>query len=36
MFTDMDALVLGRQVFLKENQPPLPGAEAYRRRFKLD
>jgi carbamoyltransferase len=36
IITDMDALVLGRQVFLKENQPPLPGAEAYRRRFKLD
>jgi carbamoyltransferase len=36
MFTDMDALVLGHQVFLKEEQPPLAGAEEYKRRFKLD
>ncbi len=36
MFTDMDALVLGHQVFLKEEQPPLPGAEEYKAKFKLD
>lgn len=36
MFTDMDALVVGHQVFLKEDQPELPGAEEYKRQFKLD
>ncbi len=36
MFTDMDALVLGHHVLLKPDQPPLPGAEEYRRRFKPD
>jgi carbamoyltransferase len=36
MFTDMDALVLENCVCLKEEQPPLPGADAYRKKFKLD
>ncbi|MBI3735044.1 hypothetical protein HY256_00835, partial [Candidatus Sumerlaeota bacterium] len=36
MFTDMDALVLGHQVFLKEEQTPLVGAEEYKKQFKLD
>lgn len=36
MYTDMDALVVGRQLMLKEDQPPLEGAEAYRSQFKLD
>jgi len=36
MFTDMDALVVGDRLLLKERQPPLPGAEEYKRRFKPD
>jgi carbamoyltransferase len=36
MFTDMDALVLQNCVLLKENQPPMAGAEAYKKGFKLD
>jgi carbamoyltransferase len=36
MLTDMDALVLGHHVLLKKDQPPMPGAEEYRRQFKLD
>ena len=36
MFTDMDALVMGHHVFLKQGQPPLDGAEEYRAKFKLD
>ncbi|MFH0911095.1 MAG: carbamoyltransferase C-terminal domain-containing protein, partial [Planctomycetota bacterium] len=36
MFTDMDALVLEDCLCLKEDQPPLPGAEEYKKRFKLD
>jgi len=36
MFTDMDALVVGDRLLLKRDQPPLPGAEEYKRRFKLD
>lgn len=36
MYTDMDALVVGGQLMLKEEQPPLEGAEEYRRQFKLD
>lgn len=36
MFTDMDALVLENCICLKHEQPQMPGAEAYRRRFKLD
>ena len=33
MFTDMDALVLENCVLLKEDQPPMPGADEYRRKF---
>jgi len=36
MLTDMDALVLQNCVLLKEGQPPMPGAEEYKRLFKLD
>jgi carbamoyltransferase len=36
MFTDIDALVLENCILLKEGQPPLAGAEEYRRRFKPD
>lgn len=36
MFTDMDALVLGNRVLLKEDQPALAGAEEYKKAFKLD
>lgn len=37
MYTDMDALVLENCVLLKEDQPPMPGAEEYKRKFtKLD
>lgn len=36
MFTDMDALVVGHHVMLKRDQPPMEGAEEYRRQFKLD
>ncbi|MDD5657463.1 MAG: carbamoyltransferase C-terminal domain-containing protein, partial [Elusimicrobia bacterium] len=36
MFTEMDALVLENYVLLKEDQPPLPGAEEHKKRFKLD
>ena len=36
MFTDMDALVLEDQILLKEDQPEMPGAEQYKREFKLD
>lgn len=36
MYTDMDALVLEDVICLKEDQPPLPGAEEYRAEFKLD
>ncbi|MHC4597890.1 MAG: carbamoyltransferase family protein [Planctomycetota bacterium] len=36
MFTDMDVLVLENHVCLKEDQPPMDGAEAYRRQFDLD
>lgn len=36
MFTDMDALVMENTLCLKEEQPPLPGAEEYRSRFKPD
>jgi carbamoyltransferase len=34
MFTDMDALVLENHVLLKERQPPLAGAEEYKRKYK--
>ncbi|MFM7245536.1 MAG: carbamoyltransferase C-terminal domain-containing protein, partial [Planctomycetaceae bacterium] len=36
MFTDMDVLVLGDRLLRKVDQPPLPGAEAYRRQFRPD
>jgi carbamoyltransferase len=36
MLTDMDALVLEDCLCLKEEQPPMSGAEEYRKRFKLD
>jgi len=36
MMTEMDVLVLQNHVLIKENQPPMPGAEAYKRQFKLD
>ncbi len=36
MLTDMDALVLGHWVLLKNEQPSMEGAEEYRRQFKLD
>ena len=36
MFTNMDALVLEDCLCLKEDQPPMPGAEQYKRRFKPD
>jgi len=36
MFTDMDVLVLGDRLLRKAAQPPLAGAEAYRRQFRPD
>jgi carbamoyltransferase len=36
MFTDMDVLVVGNQILRKEGQPPMAGAEAYKRSFKPD
>jgi carbamoyltransferase len=36
MFTDMDALVLEDLICLKDDQPPMPGAEEYKKEFKLD
>ncbi len=36
MFTDMDALVLGNHLCLKEEQPEMRGAAEHRERFKLD
>ncbi len=36
MYTDMDILVLEGVVCLKSDQPLLPGANEYRRQFKLD
>ncbi len=36
MFTNMDALVLENCLCFKEDQPSMPGADEYRRRFKLD
>jgi hypothetical protein len=32
----MDVLVLQNHVCLKEDQPPMEGAETYRRQFDLD
>ncbi len=36
MFTDMDVLVLDRCVCLKNEQPPMEGADEYKKAFKLD
>lgn len=36
MFTEMDALVLEDCLCLKEDQPPMTGAEEYKKKFKLD
>ena len=36
MFTDMDALVIENRIFLKEEQPYMPGAEEYKSQFHLD
>ena len=36
MFTDMDVLVVGNRLLRKDRQPPLPGAEAYKRSFRPD
>jgi carbamoyltransferase len=36
MFTDMDALVLEDHLLLKEDQPPMAGADEYKKEFKLD
>jgi carbamoyltransferase len=36
MFTEMDVLVLENCICLKEDQPPMAGAEEYKKNFKLD
>ena len=36
MYTDMDVLVVGTRLLRKDRQPPLPGAEAYKRSFRPD
>ncbi|MBE2205418.1 MAG: carbamoyltransferase [Chthoniobacterales bacterium] len=36
MFTDMDVLVVENRIFLKEEQPHMPGAEEYKACFHLD
>ena len=36
MFTDMDALLLENCLCLKAEQPAMDGAEAYKKKFKLD
>jgi hypothetical protein len=36
MFTDMDVLVVENCLLRKSAQPPMPGAEEYRRGFKRD
>jgi carbamoyltransferase len=36
MFTDMDVLVVENCLLHKDRQPPMPGAEAYKRQFKKD
>ena len=36
MFTHMDVLVMGRQIFIKEQQPDLPGAKEHLAAFPLD
>ena len=34
MFTDMDALVLQNCILLKTDQPAMPGAEEYKKKYK--
>jgi carbamoyltransferase len=36
LFTDMDVLVVGPFLLLKDRQPPMPGADDYKRRFRPD
>jgi carbamoyltransferase len=36
MFTDMDVLVVENCLLRKSAQPPMPGAEEYRKRFRKD
>jgi carbamoyltransferase len=36
MLTDMDTLVIGRHLMRKADQPPMPGADAYKRSFRPD
>ena len=36
MYTDMDSLVVEDRLYRKERQPPLAGADAYRRSFRPD
>ena len=36
MFTDMDALVVGNHLMRKERQPPMAGADEYKRSFRPD
>jgi carbamoyltransferase len=36
MFTDMDALVVGNCLLRKDRQPPMAGAEEYKRSFRPD
>ncbi|MFM8641837.1 MAG: carbamoyltransferase C-terminal domain-containing protein, partial [Phycisphaerales bacterium] len=36
MLTDMDVLVVGRHLMRKAEQPPMPGAEEYKRSFRPD
>ncbi len=36
LFTDIDAMVVGPFLLLKKDQPPMPGAEDYKKRFKPD
>ncbi len=36
MYTDMDVLVVGDRLLRKKRQPPLSGAEAYKRSFRPD
>jgi len=36
MFTDMDVLVVGNCLMRKEKQPPMSGADEYKKKFKPD
>jgi len=36
MLTDMDVLVVGNHLMRKERQPPMAGAEEYKRSFRPD